>query len=89
MWEAQNTKVIIKIDEPETQMENGLYIPESMQTRLNTGEIVSVGTGLPEEPMRHKKGERVMFIPNANSNYTENGESYVIIEQNDICCVNG
>jgi co-chaperonin GroES (HSP10) len=49
MWKAQNTKVIIKVDEAETQMEGGLYIPESMQARLNTGEIVSVGEGLAEE----------------------------------------
>jgi chaperonin GroES len=86
MWQAQNTKVIIKVDEAETQMAGGLYIPESMQARLNTGEIVSVGAGLAEEPMRYVGGEHVMFIPNANSTFNKDGEVYVVIEQNDICC---
>ena len=86
MWKAQNTKVIIEVDEAETQMEGGLYIPESMQTRLNTGKVISVGEGLPEEPMRYIGGEHVMFIPNANSTFNKDGNVYVVIEQNDICC---
>jgi chaperonin GroES len=86
-WKAQNTKVVVKINNSDTQTSGGLYIPESMQSKLNTGVIVSVGKGLPDEPMRYKGGEEVMFIPNANSKFPLGDDEYIVLEQNDICCV--
>jgi len=84
--------VLIKPLEAEEKTASGIILPDTVQEKPQTGEIVAVGPGKvtpkgEKEPMSVKPGQKVVYKEWAGSKVKLNGEELVLVEQKDILAV--
>lgn len=79
-------KILVKLDsnEEEVQTKAGLYMPTD--STIPQGEVVAVGDGTKDEPMRVQVGDKVILRMKGAS-VTINYESYNVVEQSDVLCI--
>ena len=64
--------------------EGGIVVPDSFKERGSKAEIVAVGTGTKDRPMRFKKGYICWHIKGAGTEFIENEISYFLMPDNEI-----
>lgn len=77
-------RVLIKVNPVSQSKVGNLLIPEDDTKQVIEGTVVSVGEGLPEEPMIIQTGYLVMIQKFSGIKIVEDGEDYVICKQKDI-----
>ena len=58
-------KIIIKESEPEAMTAAGIIIPDASRVKLPRGEVIAIGTGEENRPMKLKIGDKVLYHPSA------------------------
>jgi chaperonin GroES len=79
--------VILPADELES-MRGGLYIPDTAKEKPTQGEVIAVGPGRFEKgeriPVDLKVGDLVIYGKYSGTNYSFEGQEYVIIKASDV-----
>jgi chaperonin GroES len=64
--------------------EGGLFVPESFRTDSDRGEIVAVGKGTKDNPMKLKKGAIAYRVHNWGTLIQDKGENFYLMEDSAI-----
>ncbi len=72
-------KVIVKVQEAETQTQAGIFIPDTAREKPNEGTVVAIGPDVNEV----KVGDTVIFPKYSTRIEREEGE-YVVLKEEDI-----
>lgn len=80
-------KVLIKPEAAEQKTMGGIIIPDSAQEKPQRGKIMAVGNEKKGEPVEVKAGDIVLYGKYSGTEIKINGESYLIMNQNDILLV--
>jgi len=67
-----------------TQTSGGIFLPESFMEDSDKVEVVEVGAGTKQKPMRLKKGDIGFRVHNWGMPVEENGVTYYMMEQDAI-----
>lgn len=62
----------------------GIIIPDTAQEKPQTGLVIAVGPGKPDEPMQVKAGDTVMYGKYAGTEITIDEVTYLIMRESDI-----
>ena len=84
-----NDRILVKRLEEETQTAGGIIIPDSAQEKPAEGEVVAVGPGKMNDAgqraaMDVKEGDRVLFSKYGGTDVKFDGQSYLIMREDDI-----
>jgi len=82
-------RVLVKRLAAETKSKGGIVIPDKSAEKPTQGEVVAVGAGAilengQQRPLAVKVGDRVLFGQYAGSEVKIDGETYLIIKENEI-----
>ena len=85
-------RLVLIPDKKEEQTTSGIILPEKAQEETYTGTVIAVGQGVRLEngthfPMEVQVGDKVMYSRLAGVPYEENGEHYLIINENHIIAI--
>jgi chaperonin GroES len=86
-------RIVVKRTEGETKSAGGIFLPEAAQEKRQEGTVVSVGSGrLLEDgsgvvPLELKGGERVLFGKYAGNEVKLNGETYLLMREDEVLAV--
>ena len=82
-------RVVVQAIEQETQTRSGLVIPDSARERPQEGKVIAVGAGRTTDEgkrieMDLKAGDTVVYSKFAGTEFTDDGEEYLILSERDI-----
>jgi len=82
-------RVLVKRIDSEEKTKGGLYIPDSAKEKPLEGEIVAAGKGRFNDkgelrPISVKVGDRVLFAKYAETEVKIEGESYLLLREDDL-----
>lgn len=85
-------RVLVEQDESETKTASGFFIPQAGAEKANTGTILAVGPGKPTKdgvliPVPVEIGNKVMFAPGAGIPVKVEGESYLVLKEEELIAV--
>lgn len=85
-------RVLVKRIAAETKSKGGIVIPDKSAEKPTQGEVVAVGSGVlldngDQRPLAVNIGDRVLFGQYAGSEVKIDGETYLIIKENEIFAV--
>ncbi|MFP4459395.1 MAG: co-chaperone GroES [Candidatus Zixiibacteriota bacterium] len=81
-------RVLVKPEEVEKKTEGGLYIPDTAKKeKPQRGEVVAVGEGQGDTPLKVKEGDKVLFSKFAGNDITIEDVEYLIMRENDILAI--
>ena len=86
MLKPLGKRVIIKVAEAEEKSAGGLVLPSSAKEKQQIGEILAVGSGVDAEA-GVKVGDTVIFKAFTGTEVTDLGETFLIIEFDDLLAV--
>lgn len=86
--------VLIRRSAPDAASSGGLIIPELAQVEKYQGQVVAVGPGRRNRkgepvPLGVAVGDRVLFNSYSGSDIDVNGETHIIMGQNDLIAILG
>ena len=76
--------MLVRRDEVETKLANGLVLPESSKVPATTGRILSTG---PDAPASLGVGTRILFGKYAGTEIKLDGTDYLIINDKEVIAV--
>ena len=81
--------VVKRVEDKETTMQGGLYIPDSAKEKPQEGEVVAIGKGKRLEDgklvaLDVKAGDRILFGKYTGSDVKLDGEEYMIMREDEI-----
>lgn len=83
-------KIIVKRDEAQTKTDSGIFIPEAAKDKPKQGKIVALGSGILNKdtgkymPFTVKKGDTVLFTTYSGTEIKIDGETLIIMTEEDI-----
>ena len=83
-------KVIVKRDEAQSKTDSGIFIPEAAKDKPKQGKIVALGSGILNKdtgkymPFAVKKGDTVLFTTYSGTEIKIDGETFIIMTEEDI-----
>ncbi|MBE6196904.1 MAG: co-chaperone GroES [Rikenellaceae bacterium] len=80
-------RVLILPNPAEEKTAGGLFIPDTAKEKPLAGKVVAVGPGTKEVEMEVKVGDQVLYGKYAGTELQIEGESYLIMKQNDILAI--
>ena len=85
-------RVLVKRLAAETKSKGGIVIPDKSAEKPTQGEVVAVGAGAllengQQRPLAVKVGDQILFGQYAGSEVKIDGETYLIIKENEIFAV--
>lgn len=80
-------RVLILPNPAEEKTAGGLFIPDTAKEKPLAGKVVAVGPGTKEVTMEVKVGDQVLYGKYAGTELQIEGESYLIMKQNDILAI--
>ena len=80
-------RVLIQPNPAEEKTAAGLIIPDTAKEKPLAGKVVAVGPGTSEVKMEVKVGDQVLYGKYAGTEVTVEGETYLIMRQNDIFAI--
>ena len=80
-------RVLILPNPAEEKTAGGLYIPDTAKEKPLAGKVVAVGPGTKEVQMEVQVGDQVLYGKYAGTELQFEGESYLIMKQNDILAI--
>ena len=89
--QVMHDRVLIRKIEPETKTASGLVLTHVQDAKFEAT-VVAVGTGKPVEggspiPLTVKVGDTVMYNPSATITVSVNGESLLVIKEEEIFAI--
>ena len=80
-------RVLILPNPAEEKTAGGLIIPDTAKEKPLAGKVVAVGPGTSEVKMAVEVGDQVLYGKYAGQEIQIEGESYLIMKQNDILAI--
>lgn len=85
-------RVLVKRIESEQKTAGGIIIPDNAKEKPLEGEIVAVGQGKVNDkgelrPLQVKEGDRVLFAKYAETELTVEGETWLLLREDDLLAV--
>lgn len=80
-------RVLILPNPAEEKTAGGLIIPDTAKEKPLAGKVIAVGPGTSEVTMEVKAGDQVLYGKYAGQEIQIDGESYLIMKQNDILAI--
>lgn len=80
-------RVLIQSNPAEEKTAGGLIIPDTAKEKPLAGKVIAVGPGTSEVKMEVKAGDEVLYGKYAGTEVTIEGETYLIMRQNDILAI--
>lgn len=80
-------RVIVAPSAAETTTASGIIIPDTAQEKPQKGNIVALGNGKKDEPMTVKVGDEVLYGKNSGTEFSYEGEDYLIMKESDILAI--
>lgn len=80
-------RVLILPNPAEEKTAGGLIIPDTAKEKPLVGKVVAVGPGTSEVTMEVKEGDQVLYGKYAGQEIQIEGETYLIMKQNDILAI--
>lgn len=83
-------KLLVKRDEAQTKTDSGIYLPETAKDKPKQGKIVALGSGILNKesgkymPFTVKKGDTVLFTTYSGTEIKIDGETYLIMTEEDV-----
>lgn len=82
-------RILIQLDEAETQSPGGIVLPDAAQKSANQGTVVAVGSGRVLDngerlPISVSEGDRVVFQSYAGTTIEVNGETYLALTESEV-----
>ena len=78
-------RVLIKIEEAETQTASGLFIPQTAQEKTQQGVVITIGDDT--DLITVKVGDKVMYDKYAGTPVKLDGEEHLILQMQDIIAI--
>ncbi len=88
-------KILVKREEAASKTESGIFLPESSKEKPKQGKIVALGDGHRSKdngkltPFTVKKGDTVIFTSYAGTELKMDGETLLIMTEEDVLGVIG
>ena len=87
-------RVVVKRVEEETKTAGGIVLPGSAAEKPSEGEVLAVGTGKPLDngqvrALEVKVGDRVLFGKYSGTEVKVNGDTVIVMREDDILAVLG
>ena len=76
--------VLVKPFPSDEQSLGGIIVPDSCKEISNKMEVVAVGEGLPNDPMRFHVGQTVFRVLNWGTEIEYNGQKFYLMSQNSL-----
>ncbi len=80
-------RVLIRPDAAEEKTAGGLIIPETAKEKPLVGTVVAAGPGTEDIKMEVKAGDKVLYGKYAGTEITHEGETYLMMRQNDLFAI--
>ncbi len=80
-------RVLVLPNPAEEKTADGLFIPDTAKEKPLAGKVVAVGPGTKEVEMEVKIGDEVLYGKYAGTELKIEGETYLIMKQNDILAI--
>jgi chaperonin GroES len=85
-------RIIVKRNEEQESVRNGIIIPDSAKEKPQEGDVLAVGHGKRLEdgtlaPLDVKVGDRVLFGKYSGSETKVEGTEYIIMREDDVLAV--
>lgn len=85
-------RILVRREETKKQTEGGIFLPDSATEKPQEGKVVAVGQGkvTPEGnvlALEVKVGDRIMFGKYSGSEIDFDGETHLIMRQDDVMAV--
>ena len=80
-------RVIVAPSAAETTTASGIIIPDTAQEKPQKGNIVALGNGKKDEPMTVKVGDEVLYGKYSGTEFSYDGEDYLIMKESDILAI--
>ena len=80
-------RVIVAPSAAETTTASGIIIPDTAQEKPQKGNIVALGNGKKDEPMTVKVGDEVLYGKYSGTEFSYEGEDYLIMKESDILAI--
>ncbi len=82
-------RVIVKPSTPEETTKGGIIIPDTAKEKPQQGEIIAAGQGKTTDegkqiPMQVKKGDKVLYGKYSGTEFTIDGEEFLMMRESDI-----
>ena len=79
-------RVLVKAKAVEEKTASGIYIPQTAQEKTQVATVVAIGD---DESIKVKVGDEVIHDKYAGTQFKDNGEEYLILNDADILAVLG
>ena len=80
-------RVVVEAAPAEEKTASGIYIPDNAKEKPQSGTVVAVGNGKPDEPLTVKVGDQVLYGKYSGTEITYEGKEYLIMRESDIYAV--
>ena len=84
-------RVVIEPIEVSNKTELGVYLPDDVMEKPQTGKVISVGDGLYQNgvaiPLTVKSGNTVMFESHSGIEIKDNGKKFIVIREVNIIAI--
>ncbi|MSR69440.1 MAG: co-chaperone GroES [Phycisphaerales bacterium] len=83
-------KIIVKRNEAQTKTDSGIFLPETAKDKPKQGKIVALGSGILNKdtgkymPFSVKKGDTVIFTNYSGTEIKIDGETLLIMTEEDV-----
>ncbi len=67
--------------------QSGIILPEASKEATNIAEIVAIGSGTKDDPMQLSVGERVIIAKFSGTQIEFEGETLIVMEQNQVLAI--
>jgi chaperonin GroES len=84
MIQPIRNNVLVKCFKGSEKSEGGILVPEAFRKESNKVEVIAVGNGLPQKPMKLKKGDIGHRVKDWGQEIVENGEKYYLMDASAI-----
>lgn len=84
MIQPIRNNVLVKVFKESEKTEGGLFVPEAYRGDTDKVEVVAVGNGTKNKPMKRKVGEIGYRVHKWGMPICENGETYHLMEDTAI-----
>lgn len=85
-------RIVVKRAEGEEKSLGGIFLPDAAQEKRQEGHVISVGAGRVNDdgtqfPLQLKGGERVMFGKYAGNEIKLEGETYLLMREDEVLAI--
>lgn len=83
-FKPHGDRVLVEPMAAETKTASGIYIPDTAKEKPQQGKVVAVGDGKEDQKVSFKEGDNVLYGKYSGSEINIEGNTYLIMREDDI-----